>query len=171
MTALLAEFTSVEALLAAIAAAHHRGLKPLDAFTPFYVEGLDRALGIEDQRTNWLGFAGLVAGALLGWGMQWYANIDYPLNIGGRPALAPPSFTVLTFEFAVLLGAFFLFFGLLVLNRLPKLHHPLFEVPQFAGATSDRAFLLIDGSDEATRRAVEDLQPQSIVEVGAEVTS
>ncbi len=165
MTALLAEFVQPDDLLAAVRRVREKRIPIIDSFTPFPVEGLDRALGVEDQRINWLGFAGMISGALLGWFFQWYANSDYTLNVGGRPWLAPPSFTVLTFEFSVLLGAFFMFFGLLILNRLPKLHHPLFAAPGFDRVTSDRYFLLIDAPDAAARRFIEDLHPASIAEV------
>ena len=71
----------------------------------------------------------------------------------------------------VILGAYFsytlsthfgidLFLGLLILNRLPRLHHPLFEV-----LTGEGYFLLIDAPDNAARRLVEDLRPLSIAEV------
>ncbi len=165
MTRLLAEFEQPEDLLAAIGRTRAKGVPIIDAFAPFPVEGLDQALGLADQKVNWLGFTGMVLGAMTGWFFQWYANTDYTLNIGGRPWLAPPSFTVLTFEFAVLLGGFFMFFGVLILSRLPKLHHPLFEIPQFRRVTSDRYFLMVDAHDDAARRFVEDLHPASIAEV------
>jgi hypothetical protein len=46
--------------------------------------------------------------------------------------------------------------GMLVLNGLPRLHHPLFGTPRFGLASNDRFFLYIDGDDarfdrEATR--------------------
>ncbi len=167
MTALLAEFKEPGALLEAATRTRAEGLRILDAFTPFPVEGLDEVLGLKDQRINWLGFAGLALGALLGWLLQWYPNTDYPLNIGGRPTVAPPSFTVLTFEFAVFLAALFMFFGLLFLNGLPKLHHPLFAVPRFELATGDRYFLMVDVPDQASRRFVEALHPESVAEVEA----
>ena len=160
MTTLLAEFATPEALLAAARRGRAAGLRIDDAFSPFPVAGLDQALGLADQRINRLGFAGLVAGGLTGWLVQWYANVDYPLDIGGKPVIAPPAFTVLTFEVAVLGGALCLFLGLLILNRLPRLHHPLFEV-----LTGEGYFLLIDAPDNAARRLVEDLRPLSIAEV------
>jgi hypothetical protein len=165
MTALLAEFKEPESLLAAIGRTRQAGHTIVDAFTPYPLAELPRALGLEEQTTNWLGFAGMVLGGLFGWFIQWYPNIAYTLDIGGRPALAPPAFAVLTFEFAVFGGALFLFFGMLLLDRLPKLHHPVFEAPRFYLATRDRYFLLVEVPDESARRFVEGLHPVSIAEV------
>ena len=45
-------------------------------------------------------------------------------------------------ELTVLLSAFTPFFGVFVLNRLPRLHHPLFDCEPFERVTND-AFLLV----------------------------
>ena len=37
--------------------------------------------------------------------------------------------------------------GMLIINRLPKLHHPLFGTARFGLASEDRFFLYIDASD------------------------
>ncbi len=44
-------------------------------------------------------------------------------------------------------GAFGSLFGMLFLNRLPRLHHPLFKHRRFALATHDRFFIVIETSD------------------------
>jgi hypothetical protein len=73
--------------------------------------------------------------------------IDYPLNLGGRAHLAWPAFMLVTFEMAVLGAALFLLFGLLIASRLPQLHHPVFDAPDFERVTQDRFFLCIRASD------------------------
>jgi hypothetical protein len=42
------------------------------------------------------------------------------------------------------LGAFFLVWGL---NRLPRFHHPLFNVARFRRVTDDKFFVVIEASD------------------------
>jgi hypothetical protein len=162
MSRLLVEFDSPQALLAAVHQSRAAGLSVVDAFTPFPLSELPAALGIEDHRMERLGFAGLIFGGLFGWAIQWLANVSYPLDIGGRPGLAPPSFTVLTFEFAVFGAVLCMVGGFFRLCRLPKLHQPLFAVAQFARASDDRFFLLIEAADKA---AVAVLAPLSVSEV------
>ena len=54
----------------------------------------------------------------------------------------PPSY-----ELTILLGSFGALFGMLFLNRLPRLHHPLLKHKSFALATHDRFFIVIETLD------------------------
>ncbi len=51
------------------------------------------------------------------------------------------------FELTVLFSAFTAFFGVFVMNRLPRLHHPIFDYEQFRRVTDDAFFLIIEASD------------------------
>ena len=160
MTALLAEFPDPQRLVAAAGEARRAGLRIIDAFSPFPVVGL----GFEEGWIQKLGFLGMGLGALFGWWLQVHANLDYPLDIGGRPLLAAPAFMVLSFEFSMLGAGLALFIGMLGMNRLPRLHHPVFDAPRYS---AERFFLLIDVPDAEARRRVERLQPLSLAEVGS----
>ena len=77
----------------------------------------------------------------------------------------PPSY-----ELTILLGSFGTLFGMLFLNRLPRLYHPLLKHRRFALATHDRYFLVIETTDAKfavteTRKLLESLHPASIEEV------
>jgi hypothetical protein len=150
---LLAEFGHATPFVAAARALSADGVVIADAFTPFPLPDLDRYLVRAPSRVPWITGAGAVVGALTGYLMQWYsAVIDYPIDVGGRPTNSWPSFLPVTFELAVLFGAFAAFFGMLALNGLPRLHHPLFAAERFSLATRDRFFLYVPldkGSDEA----------------------
>ncbi|HUS35251.1 MAG TPA: quinol:electron acceptor oxidoreductase subunit ActD, partial [Verrucomicrobiae bacterium] len=54
----------------------------------------------------------------------------------------PPSY-----ELTILLGSFGAIFGMLFMNRLPRLHHPLLKHKQFALATHDKFFVVIETDD------------------------
>ncbi len=105
--------------------------------------------------------------------LQWYsAVIDYPINVGGRPLHSWPSFMPPTFEVTILGAAFAAVFGMLIANGLPRLHHPLFDVPEFDLATRNRFFLLLPASDpaydaERSRQFLDELQPLLVREVPA----
>jgi hypothetical protein len=151
--AMLAEFETPEALIDAVKRTRSAGYRALDAFTPFPVEGLAELLGLRDQRVPWLGLFGAGLGFAIAAAMQVFTNFDYPLNIGGRPLYALSAFAVITFELTILFSALAAGFGMLYLNGLPRLHHPVFSAARFHVASKDRFFLCIEASDPQFRKA------------------
>jgi hypothetical protein len=144
----LLEFSNREPLMEAAKAAYASGYRKMDAFTPYPVEGLADAIGFKKDRVPLLTLIGGVSGGILAFAMQWYANsVDYPINIGGRPLLSWPAFIPITFELTVLGASLSAAFGMLALNRLPKLWHPVFNSPKFHRASRDRFFLCILAHD------------------------
>lgn len=168
---LAAEFDEVEALEAAADAAREAGYQAMDAYTPYPVEGLDERLGVRPTRLGWIVLMAGIVGALLGFFMQWYANVlFYPLNIGGKPLNSWPNFIVITFEVTVLVSAFTAGLYMIGRNGLPRLYHPIFNAPNFAAASRDRFFLCIETRDAqfdraATRNFLEAQQPIRVSEV------
>jgi hypothetical protein len=140
----LAEFRTAEALLGAARAARERGYEHVEAYAPFPVEGLADAVGF---RRNIVPRATLIGGVLGGAGtyfMQWYsAVISFPINVGGRPLHSWPSFIPATFEITILGAALAAVVVMIAANGLPRLHHPLFDVPEFDLATRNRFFLCV----------------------------
>src|SRR3546814_14224262 len=57
---------------------------------------------LPDRRIPWLGFIGGVFGLVFAYAMQIATNLDYPLNIGGRPLIAWQAFALIGFELTVL---------------------------------------------------------------------
>lgn len=169
--ALVAEFADPGRLVEAARRMRAAGYARLDAATPFPVDGLAEVIGFRDRRIPRLTLAGGVLGAAAGFGMQVWANLAYPIDIGGRPLVAPPAFMLITFELMVLFAVLAAIGGMLVLNRLPRLNHPLFDVPGFERATSNRFFLVVFGDDprfdaEATGRALARLGPERVTLAG-----
>jgi len=168
---MVAEFDHQDKVVAAAKRAYDAGYRRMDAYTPFPVHGLAEALGHRGVRLPWIVLLGGIAGALLGFGMQYYsAVIDYPLNIGGRPLNSWPQFIPVTFELAILFGALGAVVGMLALNGLPEPYHPLFNVPSFELASRTHFFLCIEATDPAfdrtqTRQFLEGLSPSLVAEV------
>jgi hypothetical protein len=164
---LLAEFETPEALLAATQRAQKAGYRELDAFTPFPVYEIFPMLRLRDRRVLWLGLFGGIFGFCLALGMQLFTNWDYPINVGGRPLYALSAFMVVCFELTVLFAALTPAVGMLALNGLPRLSHPVFNAPQFYRASRDRFFLCVLASDEKfdphkTRDFLRGLKPNSV---------
>ena len=103
--------------------------------------------------------------------LQWYtAVIDYPINSGGRPLHSWPAFIPATFEMHGARRSAGRFFGYLILNGLPRLHHPMFNAADFDLATRNRFFLCVEAADprfdrSETRRFLEALDPLRVSEV------
>ncbi len=170
----MAEFATEEALLEAVKKTREEGYTVLDAFTPYPVQGLEHALGLRRTRINWLILPIGLGGAAVGYLIQWYVlAVDFPLNVGGRPAHAYPTFIPITFETMVLfsgVGGFILYF---LLSRLPRWWQPIFDIPGFGASSVDRFGLAIERIDplfeaETTREFLESLGPERISPVGLE---
>jgi hypothetical protein len=168
---LMAEFENSTALVHAAEKARLAGYKHLDAYTPIPVEELDEALGLRRTRLPILVFFGGVFGGLAGFGLEyWTQVIAYPINIGARPYNSWPQFIPVTFEMTVLGSALTAFIGMWALNKLPQPYHPVFNVDEFARASTDRFFLCIEATDPrfdlgGTKQFLEDLKPVGVSEV------
>jgi hypothetical protein len=169
--ALMAEFASPEALLAAARRVHGAGYRQVEAYSPFPIEGLAEVLGYERTPVPFWTFLGALAGGAGGYYLQWYsAVVEYPVNIAGRPLHSWPMFVPVSFELAVLGGAFAAVIAMLVACRLPSLRHPLFASPDFDLASRNRFFLCLRSEDpafeaEQARALLQELQPIACVEV------
>ena len=129
---LIAEFADERALVDAARRARAEGYRNIDAYAPFSVEGLSDALGFRKDRVALITLLGGIVGGAGVYFLQWYtAVIDYPINAGGRPLHSWPAFIPATFEMTVLGAALAAFFGMLILNGLPRLNHPIFDAPDF----------------------------------------
>ena len=154
---LIAEFRNPEVLNAALRRVKEAGHQALDAFTPYPVEGLDEELGIAPSRIRYAMLAGGLIVAACAFGLQWYsAVIDYPLNSGGRPLNSWQVFLLVPFEVGVFAAALCGVIAFLRSCGLPRLHHPLFEIPGFERATQDHFFLLV--AARQTGDAIRDLR-------------
>jgi mono/diheme cytochrome c family protein len=139
---LLAEFDTAPALLAAVELLRRERYHDLEAYTPFDIPELDEPLGLRRPHLGWFVLVAGIAGLLVSYGIQWWANVhSYPLNVGGRPQHAMPAFVLATFEGTVLAAALAAFSGMLIVLRLPKLWSIEDEIDQFHRASIDRFWI------------------------------
>jgi hypothetical protein len=167
----MAEFESPEKVLEAALRTHAAGYRRIDAFTPIPVEGLAEAIGFDWTSLPILVFCGGMLGGCTGFGMCWYANVlSFPLIIGGKPYNSWPSWIPITFELTILGAALTAVFGMLAMNGLPTPYHPVFNVPQFALASTDKFFLCIKARDkkfdlEQTKAFLQEMKPHGVFEI------
>ncbi len=168
---LLAEFDGPDELLKAARDAHAAGYRKMDAYSPMPIHDLSESMGYDKHRVPTIVLICAMLGACFGFGLQyWVSVIDFPLNVGGRPLLSWPSFIPVTFELGVLFSAFGALIGMLILNGLPRLYHPVFNVPNFERASGDGFFLCIETEDpkfdiSETRAFLESLKAKKVDDV------
>jgi hypothetical protein len=169
---LLAEFETPGDLVAAAEAAHAAGYRRMDCYTPYPVEEAAEAIGFHRNRVPMVTLIGGLMGLCAMFSLEtWISTLAYPLNIAGRPTYSWPAFIIPAYEWTILFAGLSAAFGMIAMNGLPSLYHPLFNAPNFRnGATQDKFFLCLEALDPkfeviGTRAYLETFEPLSVVEV------
>ena len=168
---LMAEFDNPTALVRATRAAHDKGYRKLDAYSPFPIEGLTDALHLHKNLLPLIVLTGGIMGGLTGFFLQYgIAVLYFPINIAGRPLNSWPSFIIITFELTILFASLSAVLGMLALCGLPMPYHPVFNVPRFSAASRNRFFLCIESDDPLfdrvqTSQFLGSLEPREVSEV------
>jgi hypothetical protein len=168
---LMAEFATPEQLIEATEKVHAEGYRKVDAYSPLPIEELHHSMHLPDSKLPRFVLMGGICGGLGGFSLlQWISQVAYPLNVGGRPLNSWVSFIPITFELTVLLAGLTTFGTLVTLCGLPMPYHPVFNVPRFKLASSERFFLVIESEDPRfdlvrTREFLNTLHPHEVSEV------
>ncbi len=143
---ILLEFSSARRLQVADHALRTDSWPVLDTFSP--VPADDDAETAIALRPRSLPRVALIAGLVGGLGIfafEYYAAVvDYAIDVGGRPHDSWIAFVPAMIETALLGAALGVVISFLVAARLPRFHHPLFDIEEFARASDNRYFLLVD---------------------------
>lgn len=162
---LIAEFSTPAAIMHAAEEVRKQGFRWWDCHTPFPVHGLDKAMGVNTTILPLLVFGAGATGTTLGFLLQAFTNSSsitiwalvwvtgYPFMVSGKPILSMPAFIPVMFELTILLAATSCVFLMLLLNGLPRLHHPLFKCDRFRRASDDKFILAIEAKDPKFSRA------------------
>src|ERR1700758_3993189 len=168
--AAIAEFTTAAELYHAAEKVRDKGYRFWDVHSPFPIHGMNKAMGLGKSPLGYIifcgGFLGFTTAVLLEFIPS---SFLFPLVVHGKPVnffTVPPFFPIM-FELTVLISAFTAFFGVFILNRLPRLHHPLFDHEPFNRVTNDAFFLVIESvdpkfSETATREFLEGIGGKEI---------
>jgi len=169
---LLAEFNTPTELVFATEKAREAGYRRMECYTPYPVEEAAVALHFHKTRVPLVCLLGGLMGLTTAFLMQMWINVwGYPLNIAGRPLFSWPAFIIPAYEWTILFAGLSAAFGMIALNGMPQLYHPVFNAPNFRnGATTDKFFLCLEAADPqfsltGTRNFLEKFAAVSVVEV------
>ena len=144
----MAEFESPAAILHAAEKVRDAGYRRWDTFTPFPIHGMDKVMKLGNSLVGWVSLALGVGAFLSVVFLLWFANaFDYPIIVGGKPMFSEPMTFVPAYIMMILGSAVGALVGMLGLNQLPRLHHPLLDTKRFELATRDKFYLVIGGTD------------------------
>lgn len=146
---LMAEFNTPGELLAAAKKVRAAGYSRWDVFTPFPIHGIDEVMKLGNSLVGWVSLAlGAFMFANVAF-LIWFTNaFDYPLIVGGKPMFSVPMTFVPAYIMLIMGAAVGALIGMLALNQLPRLHHPLFFKKRFEGVSRDKFILVIGAQDE-----------------------
>ncbi len=143
----LGQFVDPTEALAAAERVRDSEYTHFDFLTPFPVHGMDEAMG---QKRSWvplatvlLVIAGIGTAQLM---MNYIMVIDWPMNFGGKPFFAWPSFIPVTFELMVLFAAIGTAIVAIIGGKRDTVPQPPPMLIQ-TGATVDKFVLWISATD------------------------
>ena len=146
---LMAEFNTPGDLLRAGEKLRDEGYQKWEAFTPFPIHGLDKIMGYRNSLVGWVALGGGAFMFLNIVFLIWFSNaFDYPLIVGGKPMFSVPMTFVPAYIMLIMGGAIGALIGMLGLNQLPRLHHPLFAKKRFELVSRDKFIVVIGAQDE-----------------------
>jgi hypothetical protein len=143
-----AEFSGPKELYAAAEKVRERGYKGWDCYTPYYIHGLDQAMGQRKSMVGLFTFGGGLFGLVNAFLLIVITSVYvYPIDTQGKPFFSLPGFVPILDLLMILLSAIFSIVGMVLLNGLPRLQHPLWEWEDFTRATHDKFFIVIEAAD------------------------
>jgi len=166
----VAEFESATAIYHAAEKLRDAGFKRWEVHTPYPIHGMDDAMGLKKSWLSALVLAGGATGGLTAVFMQFFTQVNlYPTVVQNKPTdfSTIPAFFPVIFELTILLAAFSVLFGLLVILMLPRLNHPLFTSKTFLKFSDDGFIISIEARDpkfhrQKTRELLESLGAKEV---------
>lgn len=99
-------FDDENVLFPAVKRVRSAGYKIHDVYTPFPIHGLDKAMGLRETSLHTAGFIYGITGTITALaGISWIFDVDWLMNIGGKPHIPLPAMIPITFELTVLFAA------------------------------------------------------------------
>lgn len=165
---IFAEFDSPATIFRAAARVRDAGYRKWDVYSPFPIHDMNEAMGLGPSRISWIVGTCAALGASGGFFLQWWASsVAFRLVVHNKPFDAWEQFIPITFEMSILLAGTSAVIGMLILNGLPRWHHPLMSKERFLRVSDDGFFIAIEAKDEkfdpeVTRRLLQEAGGENI---------
>ena len=95
-----------------------RGFDDLTTYSPAPFPEIEEAEDPRPSKVRVFTLVGGLSGVTLGFLMQIWMSLEWPIKIAGKAFAAIPPFWIVGFELTILLGGFFTLFGLLIVGGL-----------------------------------------------------
>jgi len=152
---ILGSFADPDDLMHGIEKLQANNISIHDCFTPMPIHGIEAKLGVKPSRLPIAAFCFGALGTTLGFSLLFYTMAyDWPMNIGGKPAMSLPNFVPVTFEVTILLCALgmvatFFYRNHLFPGRAPRVMD--------LRATDDRFIIAIDAKENTDHSFIDNL--------------
>jgi len=138
---ILGVFENEESLVSAFEKVKEKGVLPVEVYTPYPVHEILEGMGNKTRITTAAFFYGLFAAIGILAFLTWAASLSWPLNYGGKPFNAFPSFIVVTIVATILSITILTLFTFsarakIFPGKVPEIFHER--------ATDDRFVMVID---------------------------
>lgn len=162
---LLGVFEDDEVVIKAVKKIREQGYNVHEVYSPYPLHGIDPALGYKRSKMPIAAFLFGFAGFSFATWMQLYmSGFDWPLNIGGKPFFAWPSYVPIMFELTVLIGALGMVATFLVSSNLKPVGY---KNPLDLRATDDKIIVAFDRAKINVERVTELLKEYGASEINA----
>lgn len=138
---ILGVFENEESLVSAFEKMKEKGILPVEVYTPYPVHEILEGMGNKTRITTAAFFYGLFAAIGILAFLTWAASFSWPLNYGGKPFNAFPSFIIVTIVATILSITILTLFTFsarakIFPGKVPEIFHER--------ATDDRFVMVID---------------------------
>lgn len=157
-------FSYVDTTTKAVQLVKQRGVENYTVHMPTFIHSLADEIDHTDSPVRFVTLFGALTGLTLGFLMQWWMGLDWPIRVSMKPPFALPTSTVIMFELTILIGSLMNLAALFFFCRLPNPDLGRGYDPRF---TDDKFGVVIEAESEAAAAAAESL----LREAGAEEVS
>jgi len=113
-----------------------RGFDDLTTYSPAPFKEIEDAEDPRPSPVRAFTLIGGLTGVFLGFLMQIWMSLDWPIKIGGKPFASIPPYVIIGFELTILFGGLLTFIGMMTVGRLyprplDKAYSPRFSAEEF----------------------------------------